>query len=237
MNNRIRNQYRVEMVRVKKVIRETPSLRTYVLDKGMSFQPGQFLLVSVFGFGESAISFSSYPAVKITVDNVGNVTGALARLEKGDKIGIRGPYGNGYPVKELKGKDVFLISGGCGLAPMRSLIRYYERHTKEIKSLTLFFGARSPEMIPFRENIDKWKGKFDVQLSVDRASDGWKGHVGFVTDLIERYEFPEGSAAVFCGPPVMFKHTAEILKRKGFSDDDMIVSLERNMKCGIGKCL
>jgi len=242
MNQKIKNQYKVEMVEIKAIVKEGPGLITYRLDKKMKFRPGEFMLVSVLGIGESAISFSSYPDVQITVDKVGNVTKALSSLSVGDIIGIRGPYGNPYPMEYLKGRDVYLISGGCGLAPMRSLIKYYEnkKNLKDIKSLSLFFGARTPEAIPFKHDIARWKRLFNVHLTVDKADAGWKkqkGNVGFVTKLLEKHDFPKGSVAVFCGPPIMFKFTAEILKRKGFSDDDMIVSLERNMDCGVGKCL
>jgi len=240
MNNETKNKYEVEMVRINRITNEAPGLRTYELEKDMSFEPGQFMLVSVLGIGESAISFSSYPDLRITVDEVGNVTKALSRLGVGAKIGIRGPYGNSYPTNDLKGRNVFLISGGCGLAPMRSLIKYYESHLDEVKSLSLFFGARSPQLIPFKKDITQWKKMFDVNLTVDKPDAKWKrrkGSVGFVTKLLEKREFPLRSVAVFCGPPIMFKFTAEILNKKGFSDDDMIVSLERNMECGVGKCL
>jgi NAD(P)H-flavin reductase len=237
MNDKTKNQYAVEMVEIKKKIKESPGLTTYVLDKDMNFRPGEFILVSVLGIGESALSFSSFPDVQITVDEVGNVTRALSKLKPGDKVGIRGPYGNSYPIEHLKGKNVYLISGGCGLAPMRSLIKYYEENLAELRSLSLFFGDRNPQAIPFKKDITRWKKKFNVYLSVDKGGPGWKGNVGFVTELIEKHEFQKGSIAVFCGPPVMFKHTAEILNKKGFSDDDLIVSLERRMECGIGKCL
>jgi len=240
MKDKIKNQYEIEMVRIRCKTRETQGLTTYVLEKSMDFMPGQFMLVSVLGIGESAISFSSYPDVRITVDEVGNVTRALSRLEAGDSVGIRGPYGNQYPLEQLRGRDVCLISGGCGLAPMRSLIKYYEKKPGDVKSLSIFFGARTPQAIPFKSDIRRWKNMFSVCLSVDKPDARWKragGNVGFVTKLLEKHEFPKGSVAVFCGPPVMFEHTVGILRNKGFSDDDMIVSLERNMDCGVGKCL
>ena len=120
---------------------------------------------------------------------------------------------------------------------MRSLLNYYEKKKKEAKSVTLFFGAQSPELMPFKKDLKRWKKQFDIKLSVDRKSKGWKGNVGFVTELIKKHEFPKDSVAVFCGPPIMFHVTAKILAEKGFSDDDMIVSLERNMRCGVGECL
>lgn len=240
MNEAIKNKYEVEMVRINRIIRESPGLKTYVLDRQMDFKPGQFLLVSVLGIGESAISFSSYPDVQISVDEVGNVTRALSRLKEGDLVGIRGPYGNSYPINYLRGRNVYMISGGCGLAPMRSLIRYYENNLDELRSLTLFFGDRTPKDMPFKRDLARWKRMFEVNLTVDKADSSWKGKncsVGFVTKLLEKHEFPPNSVAVFCGPPVMFRFTAEILEKKGFSDDNLIVSLERRMECGIGKCL
>jgi NAD(P)H-flavin reductase len=120
---------------------------------------------------------------------------------------------------------------------MRSLIRYYETHIDEIKSLNIFFGARAPDMIPFKRDIAAWKRKFNVQISVDKPDSKWKGPTGFVTKLLEKHEFHYKPIAVFCGPPVMFKFTAKILKEKGVNERDMIVSLERNMHCGVGECL
>ena len=131
MDTEMKNKYEIEMVKIRKIIQETPGMRTYVLSKRMDFRPGQFLLASVLGIGESAISFSSYPDVRITVDEVGNVTRAMGKLKPGDSIGVRGPYGNSYPVDELRGRDVYIISGGCGLAPMRSLIKYYEQNQNQ----------------------------------------------------------------------------------------------------------
>ena len=237
MDSQTRNKYRIEMVRIRNVIRETPEIKTYVLDEHARFRPGQFALVSLLGIGECPISYSSWPDTEMTVDEVGGVTRAMDKLKPGQKVGIRGPYGNGYPTDYLKGRDVYLISGGCGLAPMRSLIRYYETHMDEVKSLNIFFGARTPEMIPFKHDISSWKRRFNVFISVDKPDRKWKGHTGFVTDLLASQEFPMKPVAVFCGPPVMFRYTARILKDKGFNEQDMIVSLERNMQCGVGECL
>jgi len=237
MDANIKNKYAVEMVKIRRITEEAPGIKTYALGRKMGFMPGQFVLVSVIGTGECPISFSSYPDAEITVDEVGNVTRAMDRLKPGQRIGIRGPYGNSYPVEQMKGRDVYLISGGCGLAPMRSLIRYYESHSDEIKSLNIFFGARSPEMIPFKKDIREWERKFNVSVSVDKPDGKWKGHTGFVTKLLEEQDFPGNAVAVFCGPPIMFRFTAKILHDKGFSDQDMIVSMERNMQCGVGECL
>lgn len=231
------NPYEFERVKIKVVIEEAPGLKTFILGEEMDFKPGQFVMASVLGFGESAISLSSYPDAQITVNEVGNVTKAISRLKAGDNIGIRGPYGNSYPLDYMKGKNLLLISGGCGLAPIRSLIKYYEKNRNEVKSMHLFFGARSPEMIPFKEEINGWMKELPVHITVDKAGKGWKGNVGLVTEMLKAFNFPKDSVAVFCGPPVMFKFTAEILKSKGIKEDDMMVSLERNMRCGIGKCL
>jgi sulfite reductase subunit B len=230
------NPYAVDIVRIKNVVDEALDLKTFVLETDMDFLPGQFVMVSELGIGEAAISISSYPDAQITFRRVGNVTNALFRKNAGDKIAIRGPFGKPYPIEEIKGKNIILVSGGCGLAPIRSFIRYYHSNRKEFGSLGLFFGARNPSMVIYKDEIDKWKEFIDLHLTVDQADSSWNGSTGIVTNLLTDYSLPQNAVALFCGPPVMIKSVAEALSKKGLADNNMIVSLERNMKCGVGKC-
>jgi NAD(P)H-flavin reductase len=230
------NPYKVEMVKIKEIREEALGTKTFVLDKKLDFNPGQFILVSKLGIGECAISISSYPDLEISFKSVGNVTNALFGVKSNQKIGIRGPYGVPYPLDDLKGKNIILIAGGIGLAPIRALIKYYLLNPDYFSSITLFFGAKTPEFIPFKKDIEKWEKIFPIHLTVDYGNKEWKGNVGLVTSLLEKFNLPNNSVAIFCGPPIMFKFTAEILNKKGMKNEDMIVSLERNMRCGIGKC-
>jgi len=230
------SSYDVEMVEIKEAVDEALDIRTFVLDKKMDFRPGQFVMVSALGIGDAAISLSSYPDVQITFRRVGNVTNALFRRGVGDKIGIRGPYGKPYPTEEVKGRNIILVSGGCGLAPIRSFVRYFLNNKGEFRSVSLFFGARNPSMMLYKDEILSWKDQLNLNLTVDQADSSWKGNVGLVTSLMDSYQLPENAVAMFCGPPFMIKSVSEALSKKGLSDDNMIVSLERNMKCGVGKC-
>ena len=230
------NSYEPEMVKIKRVINENSEIKTFVLNKKISFLPGQFLQISMPGFGEAPISISSYPGLELSIRPVGSVTDALYNLKKGDLVGIRGPYGNPFPLDYLSGKDLILVSGGCGLAPIRSLIMYYILHRDQFSSMVLFYGARNPELLLYKYDINLWKSVFPVHLTVDAAGRNWKGNIGVVTKLIDSFKMPKNPVAIVCGPPLMFKFVSQMLNNKGVSDDKIIVSLERNMHCGMGKC-
>jgi len=230
------NPYEPEMVSIKNVILESKETKTFILNKQMQFLPGQFIQVSLPGFGEAPISISSYPDLEISIRAVGAVTDALHRLKPGQKVGIRGPYGNPYPLDYLKEKDILIVSGGCGLAPMRSFIEYYLLNRNKFSSLALFYGARDPGLILYKNELKEWGNIFSVKLTVDEPDGNWKGSVGVVTKLLENFEIPKNPVAMLCGPPVMFKFVTQLLNNKGISDDKIIVSLERNMHCGLGKC-
>jgi len=230
------NPYEPEMAKIKKVVDENPEIKTFVLDKKMHFLPGQFVQVSLPGFGEAPISISSYPDLELTFRPVGSVTDDLYKMRPRNKIGIRGPYGNPYPFDYLKGKDILLISGGCGLAPIRSFIDYYLLNKKHFSSLVLFYGARNPKSIIYKNELEKWKKHFSVHVTVDEADKNWKGNIGVVTKLLGNFKLPKNPVAMICGPPIMFKFVSHMLNAKGVSDDKIIVSFERNMRCGIGKC-
>jgi len=228
------NPYEITFTKIEQVRNEAPGIRSLTLRKKLKFLPGQFLMVSYLGVGECAISVSSYPKLEISFRGIGNVTKNLMKLKKNQKIGIRGPYGKPYPLEEILKKHVIIIGGGIGLAPLRSLIKFLI--SKKKYDISLFYGARTLELIPFKNDIKKWKKLFGVYLTVDKGNKKWKGKVGVVTDIMKKFRPPKNSIAVLCGPPVMFRFVSDILKKKGLEENDIIFSMERNMKCGIGKC-
>ncbi len=234
--------------RIQRVTQETDDTFTLELTpvnpKGKSsFAPGQFNMVYVFGVGEVPISISSdpgkAPAIQHTTRVVGTVTKAMRLLKRGDMVGIRGPFGTSWPVEEARGKDVVIVAGGIGLAPLRptlySLMAQREKHRK----IVLLYGTRSPEDILYRHQLEQWRGQFDleVQVTVDRAASTWRGNVGVVTTMIPRAPFdPSNTVAMICGPEVMMRFTVMGLQKRGVPDARIYLSMERNMKCGIGVC-
>jgi len=205
--------------------------------------PGQFVECSVLGVGEAPISISSSPTKKgafdLVVREVGNVSAAMHKLNAGDKLGIRGPYGTGFDVEALKGKDVVIIGGGIGLVPLRSLINYVIDNRKDYGRLVILYGTRNPSEILFKPEIEMWKSNPDIEfhMTVDRGDADWKGNVGVITTLIPpmTFDLPNTVAAI-CGPPIMYKFVIMSLRSKHFANDQILVSLERHMKCGLGKC-
>ncbi|MFA4915291.1 MAG: FAD/NAD(P)-binding protein [Syntrophales bacterium] len=207
--------------------------------------PGQFVEVSVFGIGEAPISISSSPtkdgSFELVVRRVGNVTGALHRLRKGSIIGIRGPFGNGFPLTELKGRDILFVAGGIGLVPLRSLINYVLDNRGSYGRVIILFGARTPSERLFVDELALWKDRRDVEFleTVDRAEPewNWKGHTGVITTLFPEINVDQDKTyAVIVGPPVMYRFAILEAMGKGIPGERIIVSLERRMKCGVGKC-
>jgi NAD(P)H-flavin reductase len=209
----------------------------------IAFKPGQFDMVYVYGVGEAAISISSDPAtpglLSHTIRAVGWVTKALNELQPGATIGIRGPYGTSWPLDSAQGKDLVIIAGGIGLAPVRPAIVQALGERERFGRITLLIGARSPRDLVFRDDLDRWDADrgIDVHLTVDSAVRGWSGRVGVVTTLVPRVPFdPENAVALVCGPEVMMRFTAEALIKRGVPAERIHVTLERNMKCGVGTC-
>ena len=209
----------------------------------LGHQPGQFVEVSLFGIGEAPISISSSPTKKgsfeLAVRAVGNVTQAMHRLEKGAILGIRGPFGKGFPVESLKGKDILFVAGGIGLVPLRSLINYVIDKRKDFGRVIIFFGAKTPSEQLFLGELAKWRSSKELEYleTVDRADDAWKGNVGVITKLFPKVTLdPQKTVAVIVGPPIMYRFAILEAQVKGIPDDQIIVSLERRMKCGVGKC-
>jgi sulfite reductase subunit B len=206
------------------------------------YRPGQFVQVSVLGAGEAPISICSSPSQKgcfeLCVRDVGLVTGALASLKKGDELGIRGPYGNSFPIDELRGQDLIFIAGGIGLAPLRSAINYVVDNKDDYGQVTILYGARTKEDIVFASELDQWSRQkaFEVFTTIDKPQDGWTGNVGVVTTLIDKIKNQSNVRAFVCGPPIMIHFTIKELLDAGWAEQDIIATLERHMKCGVGKC-
>lgn len=212
-------------------------------DGPLGHMPGQFVEVSLFGYGEAPISVCSSPTspdrFQLCVRNVGTVTGALHRLEPGATLGIRGPFGQGFPVEQMRNRDILFVAGGLGLAPLRSLINYVFDRRQDFGHLTILIGARNPGELLFREEFAGWQRRHDadVHVTVDRADDQWTGPVGVITTLFPRISVdPERTIVVIVGPPVMYRFALAETFAKGVPGDRVYVSLERRMKCGVGKC-
>jgi len=211
--------------------------------KALGQRPGQFAEVSVMGIGESPISISSSPTkdgtFQLAIRNVGNVTNALHGLEKGAIVGVRGPFGNGFPLEALEGKDVLLIAGGIGLFPLRSLVQYVLDRRSSFGRAVLLFGARSPAERLFVDELAAWSKSPEIEFheTVDRGDESWHGNVGVITTLIPKVDIDVGKTmAVVVGPPIMYRFVIGELKKKDIPDENIIMSLERRMKCGVGKC-
>jgi sulfhydrogenase subunit gamma (sulfur reductase) len=209
----------------------------------LRYEPGQFVSVMLFGIGEAPISISSSPTqgdvFELTVRSVGTVTKALMAYAKGDRLGIRGPFGNRFDYEAMKGHDVLFIAGGLGLAPTRSIIRYVLDKRRDYGKVTILVGAREPKLLLFSNEIQQWaeRGDCDVLTTVDRGDASWKGSVGVITKLFRKVQLePARTTAVIVGPPVMFKFTVLEALAAGIPEHHIICSLERHMKCGIGKC-
>lgn len=244
------NPWLSHSVVINEVTMETPGVATYELvfpDRDLAaaytFSPGQFNMLYLPGVGEMAISVSGDPAnaerLPHTIRTAGNVTQALAKMPKGAGLGLRGPFGSRWPIEECEGKDVVLVGGGIGLAPLRPAIYELLGQRDRYGSLTLLYGARTPQTILYSREFDDWKSRgLDVQVTVDRTDDGWSGHVGVVTLLLKRMSLPDPQNTVLlcCGPEVMMWYTIQSARSRGIPDPNLSVSLERNMNCAIGLC-
>jgi sulfhydrogenase subunit gamma (sulfur reductase) len=205
--------------------------------------PGQFVMVSLFGFGEAPISVCSSPSDKgyfeITVRNAGVLTHRLHKLAKGDAIGIRGPFGKGFPIDNMFGHDVMIVAGGLGILPLRSLIRYIMHNRNDFGNVQILLGCRSPQELLFEEETKQWMRRSEIKFNctVDRADPDWKGNVGLITTLIPGVDINPGRTyGVVVGPPIMYKFVIVKLLEKKIPEHQIIVSLERRMRCGLGKC-
>ena len=228
------------------IIEESSTIKSFVIkpEEDFAFKTGQFVELTLPGKGEAPFTPSSSPAetdqIEITIMKAGRITGLLHECKKGQKVGIRGPYGSCYPVDDFVGKHVYIIGGGVGLAPIRSLFLTLVDRIKDFKSVTCRYGAKTPDDFIFKKTLfgewQKIKG-VEMKLSVDQASNGWDGNVGVVTTILDPSDIDvKNAVAVVCGPPIMMKYAT--LKLLGFKFDpkNIYLSMEKNMSCGFGKC-
>lgn len=245
----VNNPYRPEPAVIKDIIQETANIRTFriVLNdeekmRNFSFKPGQVAQLSVFGVGESTFVINSPPTRKdylqFSVMAVGEVTQALHKLDVGDEVGVRAPLGNGFDVEALKGYDIVFVGGGIGMAPLRTLLLYMLDNRQDYGDIIVIYGARSPEDLCYSYEFDKWRdGGINLVLTVDAEAPGWKENVGFVpTILAEVAPSAHNRMAITCGPPIMIKFVLAGLKEIGFENHQILTTLEKRMKCGIGIC-
>jgi NAD(P)H-flavin reductase len=210
----------------------------------LGHQPGQFVELSVLGVGEAPISISSSPSrsngtFELCVRCAGDVTGALHRLQAGTVVGVRGPFGRGFPLERLYGKDLLFAPGGLGLAPVRSLITQVLDERGRFGKVTILYGAKNPSELLFQDELAEWGARPDVEVhvTVDRAAEGWTGNIGVITTLFPKVRvYARNTVAVVCGPPAMYRFVLIELLGKGIPEGNIYLSLERRMKCGVGKC-
>lgn len=248
--NSITDEYLPHTAEIVKCSRESPTIFSLDLrfidekyHENYLFSPGQFNMLYLFGVGGVAISIVSDPASKgyltHTIRAVGRVTKALQALKEGDQIGVRGPYGKGWPIEEAKGRDVMVITGGLGCAPTVSVINYVQARREQYGSLNILQGVKHSDDFIFRKQYERWEQSPNtaVYIAADHAGPGWQWGVGFVTDRISRLNCrPKDTIVMMCGPELMMHSAVLALTKRGFLEDDIYLSMERNMECGIGHC-
>jgi NAD(P)H-flavin reductase len=239
------NPYESRQATVKEVIVETPTIRTFVLDPkpALRFSAGQFIELTVPGVGEAPFTPSSSPyeekVLETTIMKVGRVTSKLFDVRPGDSLAIRGPYGVPYSIDRYEGRHVLLVGGGVGMAPLRALFLALVHNPTAYKGIHLYYGARTPKDVVYDRLFNDWRNINNVEIrrSVDVGEPKWKEQVGVVTILLDNLPFkPKDGLAVVCGPPIMMKFATKRLLELGFADEDIYLSMEKNMSCGIGKC-
>jgi sulfhydrogenase subunit gamma (sulfur reductase) len=244
------NIYLPRMATIKSMRPETIDVTTFQItlngtngESRFEYESGQFAEVSILGVGEAPISITSTPTrpetLEFSIRRVGQLTNALHELKVGDKLGIRGPFGNSFPLKELEGQNMLIIGGGIGLAPMRSVILNLFDNRKKYGKIDIIYGARSPQDLVFKSEYEEWQKveNTNLYLTVDRGDEEWKGNVGLVPDFLREINpSPENTTGITCGPPIMIKFTVQALAELGFTSEHVITTMERKMKCGVGKC-
>jgi len=244
------NVYLPHIVVIDKIVEETPTVRTFhfnfkdeKLRKEFSFESGQFAELSVFGIGEASFCIASSPTrnehLECAINRVGTVTNALHRLGEGAELGFRGPYGNSFSLDLLQDKNLVFIGGGIGLAPLRSLIWNVIDSRDRFGNIDIIYGARSPADLCFKYDLDSWDKNKTVNMitTVDRGDGSWTGREGFVPQIVEEVAPSASNAvAIVCGPPVMIRFTFPVLEKLNFTPEQMVTTLEKRMKCGVGKC-
>ncbi|MBI4722382.1 MAG: FAD/NAD(P)-binding protein [Candidatus Stahlbacteria bacterium] len=244
------NKYIPIPIKVEKIAIESDdkTLRTLEVsfcntNNGFAYIPGQFCELSILGKGEAPFGIASSPTegnlLRFTVNRVGVVTTALHYLKTSEIIGLRGPFGNYYPVDKFKHQNIVIIGGGFAFTTLRALVVYLLAHRQEFKDITIIYGARRPGLMLYRDELTEWERRDDLQLylTIDKQVEGWDKRVGFVPAITKEIApSPANAYAVVCGPPIMIKYTLPVLTELGFEKDKIYTSLERRMKCGLGKC-
>jgi NAD(P)H-flavin reductase len=244
------NPYLPDIATVVEVIEETENIKTFRVKlnneermKAFTFEPGQVGQLSVFGTGESTFVINSPPTrmdyLQFSVMRTGEVTGKLHTLPVGAQVGVRAPLGNCFPYEDMKGKNILFVGGGIGMAPLRTLFLFMLDNRKDYGDITLLYGARSPRDMAFSYELPEWLDREDLNtvLTIDNEDKGWEHKVGLIPNvLLEMNPNPGNTIAVTCGPPIMIKFTLQALKKLGFEDDQIVTTLEKRMKCGVGIC-
>jgi len=239
------NPYRPIETEVLAVVTETPTIKTLKLrpKEEITFVTGQFIELTIPGVGEAPFTPSSRPSVKdileVTVMKVGKVTENIHQLNIGDIVGLRGPFGKGYPLDEFKGKEILVVGGGCGFAPLRSLMYSLFERSRDFKKLFFRGGCKTPQELVYRSETEQWRRRedLDLKLTVDAGDKEWKGNVGLVTTILDDIDIDcKTGIAIVCGPPIMMKFATKKLLDLGFREENVYLSMEKNMSCGIGKC-
>lgn len=235
---------------VTDIRRDTSDVKTFRVEKAdgggvcFSHMPGQCAMLSIPGIGEAMFSITSSPTnteyMEFSIKKCGILTDWLHGMESGQQVAIRGPYGNCFPVDtELKGKDLLVIAGGIGLAPVRSVINYVRHYRQDYAALDIVYGARSMDDLVYIDEIrNEWHGRDNVKvhLTIDRPQEGWSGNVGFVPDFVKSLGFSTSKTVLVCGPPIMIKFVLAALESLGFGKSQVYTTFELRMKCGVGKC-
>lgn len=244
----MKNIYVPTNAKIVKIIDETPNIKTFTFKRldgeKFPFKTGQFVELTIFGVGEAPFTPSSSPfetdTIDITIMRTGRMTEVLHSMKEGDIVGLRGPYGNGYPVESFKSKEILIIGGGVGLAPLRSLLLTLFSTMKDYKKVILAYGAKTPQDVVYKYLFPEWRKiqNLEILRSVDKCQVGeWNETTGVVTCLLDKIVVDvKNSVSIVCGPPIMMKFTTVKLLNMGYKPDQIYLSMERNMSCGLGKC-
>lgn len=246
----MQNPYLPHLATVIEVVEESPTIKSFKVkfideevQKNFKFEPGHVGQLSRFGYGESTFVINSPPTrmeyLQFSVMKAGKNTSALHSVQAGDTVGVRAPLGNYFPYEDMKGKDIVLVGGGIGMAPLRTLLLFMLDNRKDYGKISLLYGARSPEDMAFKSDLPEWLGSKDMEcvLTIDNEAKGWEHKVGLIPNvLLEMNPKPKNTVAITCGPPIMIKFTLQALEKLKFKPNQIVTTLERRMKCGVGIC-